>query len=233
MSWGGAYYIRACANSIGMMDEDAYFERVRLHLPPYLTAADKNELIAQIRDHVSNRQETANYFAVIPAATDPLQGDGWRGFTLIDFDSGQRQRVIGLVLSNTCDVQLSNRPGPDERIVFAPLLDLARYKQFLREAGEPEDRVDQLMVSVRRQEVNRIFYLPAVRGLVGESIVALDAIYSEPIRALDYDATNRCFSLSMFGWYMLLLKLSIHFTRMQETLNRNTAGPTAGATSAT
>ena len=203
-----------------MTVEENYFEKVRLSLPPFLAAESKAQLLEQIRDHVSDRGSPANYFSAIHGIDDPLQGDGWRPLTVIDFNTGARDLIVGLVLSNSCDLQRSNEPAADQRIVFAPLINLALYCQMLGESGENENQIREFLRLVRRQEIHRMFYLPEFVGQIGESVVPLDAVHSQPLASLEINVDSRRFALSNFGWYMLLLKLSIHFMRMQEGLNR-------------
>jgi hypothetical protein len=190
-------------------------EDFRLALPPYLSAAHKRELIAQLRRHPNN----TDYYAGL-SETEPVQGDGWRGLLLLNFDDGSRDAVLGMVLSNSCDISVDNEPDPDQRLLFAPVLDLAAYVRFLHEAGKNQEQVTNYLNEIRKQSVHRIFYLPPMHGQFDESIVPLDAVYSQPLNSIDPPATTRVFSLSMYGWYVLLVKLSIHFTRMQENVHR-------------
>ena len=128
---------------------------------------------------------------------------------------------LGLaIVSNSCDIAAANNPDPNQRVAFAPLLDLALYREFLIEAGKKPNDVDDYLAKIRRQEIYRIFYLPAMHGHFGESIVALDALHSMPLRAVSDRKLERVFTLSMYGWYVLLVKLSIHFTRMGENIDR-------------
>lgn len=200
--------------------EPEFLEQVRRSLAPYLSDESKSDLIRQLRAFAEQPARPSDYFTTIPSAPDPLQGDVWRGLVVLDFDTSERDQVVGMVLSNSCDISTANEPYPDQRLVFAPLLALDVYAQLLQEAGKTHQQVDTYLEQVRRQKVYRIFYVPAMPGVLRESIVALDAVHSEPLRALAADGVRRLFSLNNFGWYMLLLKLSIHFTRMDEKLDR-------------
>lgn len=202
------------------MDEKL-LERVRLTLPPYLGAETKKELLAQLLEYPENR----NYYGTIPGETEPVQGDAWRGFMVLDFHTAEREVVLGLVVSNSCDIAAENSPEPDQCLLFAPLLNLDQYIGFLQEAGKTQQQIDETLSDIRKQEIHRLFYLPAVPGVQGESLVRLDDMHAQPLSSIKPDAIQRVFTLNQYGWYVLLIKLSIHFTRMAEDLERKALPP--------
>ena len=197
--------------------DDELLERIPQSLPPYLAAEDKQALL----DQLSGRNPNVSYFGSID---DPehVQGDGWSGLIARDFDSGDLERMQGLVVSNSCDIAAENRPYPGQRIVFAPIMSLARYATLLAEAGIERRQIDDLLSRIRTQKVYRIFYLPGDASGAEERIVPLDMLHSQPLGSVQHAGLQRMFSLSLHGWYMLLLKLSIHFCRMQERVKRST-----------
>lgn len=67
----------------------------------------------------------------------------------------------------------------------------------------------------------QIIFLPA-NSQMEDSIVFLDKIYHVDNRFINRDTLEdqRLFSLSDYGFYMLIFKLSIHFSRIQEKVNR-------------
>lgn len=196
--------------------QDDFLDNVALALPNYLTVEDKKKLLGQLRQF----PDCTDYYGAIPGETEPVQGDGWRGLCAIDFASGARELVLGLVVSNSCDIARARDPDQDQRLLFAPVLDLDRYLNFLRESGKAHDYIVSTSHNIRCQYTDRLFYLPAMHGLFGESVVPLDAIHSQPLSSIDPNAISRVWTLSTYGWYMLLFKLSIHFTRMSEAVSR-------------
>jgi len=198
---------------------DQAFDRLGLALPPFLSAEGKRELIAQLRRYPDNFE----YFGWAPSDPEAIQGDGWSGLTLFDFETAEREKVQGLILSNSCDIAAANAPMLDQRVAFAPILELSRYQEFIVEAGKTPRQADEYVAQIRRQEIHRLFYLPSIHGLFEESIVALDNIHSIPLEEFSRSSVHRVFSLSMYGWYVLLVKLSIHFTRMAENVDRRSA----------
>jgi hypothetical protein len=197
------------------MDQDL-LEKIRNSLPPYLSAQSKRELLEQLADYTRNR----DYYGIVPGETEPLQGDAWRGLITLDFATAERDSVVGLVISNSCDITAQNQPNPDQQMLFAPVLDLERYAHFLEVAGKTAQQITDTLGDIRGQAIHRLFYLPAMHGVFGESLVALDAIHAQPLSSIDAQRIQRVFSLNTYGWYVLLIKLSIHFTRMTERLER-------------
>lgn len=186
-----------------------------LALPPYLTEADKSKLLAQLKNFPAG-----DFFGV---SFDPeaVQGDAWRGFIVLDFDTGARDSVAGLVVSNSCDIAGANNPDPDQNILFVPLLGLHSYQEVLREHGHDDDYIASQFAQIRAQKVHRIFYLPANGKVHPEMMALLDDIHPHPLSR--FQGAARIFTLSMYGWYVLLMKLSVHFTRMTDGVQRTDA----------
>lgn len=184
-------------------------------VPSYLFPADKHQLLSEIRSFPEN----TNYFTSLPLGVELLQGDAWEGFELFDFATSQRKVVKGLILSNTCDISPENPRDVVPNVVFAPLIDLSKYLHVLKVSGRSVESTDSLVGSLRRQEVTSAFYVPRW-GDLAESIVLLDQISSHPVTHF-LGTKRRCrFRLGQFAHYLLLIKLSIHFCRFQENVNR-------------
>ena len=127
----------------------------------------------------------------------------------------------GLVLSNSCDVDPINPRDLPARVVFAPLVKLSRYKRLLEESGIDAKRVEQKISSIKEQKTTNIFYLPAGRALAEDHIVRFDELQSMPLSAHAESADKeKLFTLSNTGFYMLVFKLSVHFCRLHEKVNR-------------
>ena len=87
-------------------------------------------------------------------------------------------------------------------------------------AGRTDEQIHGLLDHVRKQRISQFLYLPSGPAGFEESVVTLDDIQSVPLSSLDGLQEQRIFALNQFGWYLLLIKLSIHFTRMGERLRR-------------
>lgn len=183
-----------------------------LALPPYLTETDKSKLLAQLKGF-----PTGNFYGTV-FDSEPVQGDAWRGFAILDFETGERESVVGLVVSNSCDIARANDPDPGQNILFTPILKLDAYKQVLREQGHHDVYIENQLGLIRAQNIHRIFYLPANGTVYPEMIALLDGIRPQPLSSLM--GATRYFTLSTYGWYVLLMKLSVHFTRMTDGVER-------------
>ena len=85
-----------------------------------------------------------------------------------------------------------------------------------------EDRISNYISSLRKQQITNAFYLPKSKNL-DEAVAFFDYTNSFDINFVDRESLKekRLVSLSNYGFYILLLKLSIHFTRIQEKVQRN------------
>ncbi len=199
------------------MNPEAIIDQLRVFLPKYLSPSEQRELWEELRAFPTPR---GFYLPPDESAPDLLQGDGWKGFVAIDVSSGERKVTRGIILSNSCDIDLNNSRTLVPNLIFAPLLLLSAYSARLVSAGMETMRVESQMESIRRQEVSNIFYLPAMSYGPDESIVLLDTVHTQPVKMFVDGARTRLFRLNQVAFYAFLIKLSIHFTRVQEGVKR-------------
>jgi len=115
-----------------------------------------------------------------------------------------------------------NKRERPPNIVFAPIISLSRYRELLVSRGLPADVVSSKIGSIKRQEVTSIFYLPRGGGLFDEYIAYFDDIHTIPIAYFDcLDYEQNLFTLSQFGFYLFLFKISVHFCRFHENVTRD------------
>ena len=204
-------------------------ESLQQQIPYYLTAKDRQVLVDELK--AISKGEPADYF-LSPYRdsfkADMLQGDGWRGFQLFKFDTGERRTVQGIVMSNSCDVEPRNARDVPARVMFAPLVKFAAYEVVLRASGIDTKKVDEKLASIRGQKTTNMFFLPAGGPLVEDHVVRLDDAHSMPFAAhASAQGREKLFTLTNTGFYMLVLKLSVHFCRLHEKVNRKSAAPVA------
>lgn len=195
------------------MPLDDWIDSTRI--PAYLFPDDKVRLWDELRDFPRG----VNYFASQPLAVEFLQGDAWEGFELLDFATGNRKVVRGIILSNTCDISPENSRDVPPNVVFAPIVNLAKYLQLLSDNGKSKQSTNSFLETLKRQEITSAFYIPSAEG-VEESIVLFDQLSSHPFSHFNSTTRRILFRLGQFGHYLLLIKLSIHFCRFQEKVNR-------------
>ncbi|MGR3498800.1 MAG: hypothetical protein ACU0E9_07900 [Limimaricola soesokkakensis] len=200
-------------------------ENLQRHIQHYLTAEDRKVLVEELEAISKGGQ--AGYFLSDynnDFKNDMLQGDGWTGFQILTFEKGERRSVRGIVLSNSCDVDPSNARDLSSHVTFAPLFRLSKIRSLLLESGLAEDRVDEKIAAIRSQKTTTIFFLPAGGPLEEDYVVRLDLAHSMPVSAHQAaQGRSKIFTLSNTGFYMLVFKLSVHFCRLHENVNRKIA----------
>ena len=191
-------------------------------IPYYLTAEDQKVLLDELT--AISRGGTAEY--LLSTYRDSfkelmLQGDGWRGFQLFLFETGDRRSVRGIVLSNSCDVDPKNARDVPARVIFAPLVKLAAFEALLKASEIGAERVAAKIAAIKSQKTSNIFYLPAGGALDEDYVVRFDDAHNMPVAShAKSEDREKLFTLSNTGFYMLVLKLSVHFCRLHEKVNR-------------
>jgi hypothetical protein len=143
-------------------------EAIRDYLPYYLTEEAKVGIINELKKfHVGEMQ----YYLLSRYQQEMLQGDGWTRLHLRRFHTGEKIFINGVVLSNTCDVDPSNKRDLPVNIIFAPLIAVDAYVQRLIAAGVASQSIDAKVTAMRRQETN-VFYVPAGGGLAAPPLSA-------------------------------------------------------------
>jgi hypothetical protein len=197
---------------------------IRLYLPKYLSAESTKELlknIGEFPDHIAN----SLYTSYLDNHNTLFQGDALKALPVINLPDPKIGDAPAIVLSNTCDIEVSNqRPFPSQ-VCYAPIFHMEKYidmlktNKFFAHDSAMKQHIDRL----RKQHITQILYLPIGCGLEYEGIVFLDRLNNCQNKSITRNnlKKNRLFSLSNYGHYLLLTKLSIHFTRLQEKVDRN------------
>lgn len=185
-------------------------------LPHYLTHAQREALLADLRAFPA----THNYYMRSGRPEELLQGDGWKGFVVIRFEDGERKPVSGVIISNSCDIDVNNRRDLNRNILFAPIVSMSKLTEVIRSVKGQEADVQEKLAAIRRQEIFSMFYLPAFGESSEEAVILLDDIHSHPVEHFMGTDRQRLFRLSQTGFYLFLFKLSLHFTRMGEGVAR-------------
>lgn len=199
-------------------------ENLQSQIPFYLTAAPEQKALVEELDAISRGAKTGYYIdkRIDPFETEMLQGDSWCGLQLFSFVSGERRAIRGIILSNSCDITPENERALPPKIVFAPIIKLSAIEARLVAHGHNKDQIEGRIAAMKAQSVTSIFYLPAGGPLEEDHIALLDDLHSMPFSAhtVAKDRT-KLLTLSMAGFYMFAFKLSVHFCRLQENLDRS------------
>ncbi len=105
-----------------------------------------------------------------------LQGDGWRGFQLFLFDSGERRSVRGVVLSNSCDVDPETHAIFQHASNICTLVKLSAYGRWAvwyeagqkwepKIAGNQAQKTTNIFSRLRRAPCGRL-WAAARRGTI-------------------------------------------------------------------
>lgn len=203
---------------------DNFWENVSIYLPPYLSETSKKKLFEDIDKFNKTGFEEEIYSNSFKDATYLMQGDGISNMFYVNLPSVESKYVNAIICSNTCDMSLDNlktRKNP-ARVMYAPILSFKKYKDLIS-SKYGEDHVKSHLNDIKRQHVTQILFLPKWNDSSEDSIVFLDRMISLPLKdnLVHQSVKNRIFTLSDSGFYLFLLKLSLHFTRVQEKLDRN------------
>lgn len=195
------------------------------YLPKYLSAESYGILLDELRALPSDGTKNTVFTSALVSEKRLFQGDGIANLPFYDV---QTQCVLniptpGLILSNTCDMDSQgNSRLEDIHICFAPMWRLSKYKERLSKKYDDE-RIRNHIGTIRQQGLSHIFYLPRGGALTDEIIIPLDRICYVNNSHINRDTLKetRLFTLSDYGSYLFLLKMSIHFTRIREKVDRN------------
>jgi hypothetical protein len=202
-------------------------EEIQKYLPQYLSAPSLEALFEDLKKFPDNLDKRL-YSKNLPNSEIIYQGDGLSGMLVSNLPDMEWREMPTMVLSNTCDINPENKRYFPSRIVYAPILKLEKYSQMLVaefvETGKKQmDDINAHIAHIRRQQITQIVYLPKSGGLTEDSIVFLDRLNNCPADFFEVAQikAKKLFSLSNYGLYMFLIKLSIHFTRIQERVDRS------------
>mgnify|MGYP003385861024 CR=1 FL=1 len=192
-------------------------ESIEKQIPYYLTQEAKENLAKALArfprqiDYYINRYQN-----------EILQGDGWNSVEVINFENGKRKLVRAVLLSNSCDVDPKNKRELPVKLTFAPIIKLNRYLQLLKSAGLDEQQVEAKAAAIKEQNITTLFYLPKGANLGEDFVALLGDVHSIPYQAFDALKDNqKIFTLSQVGFYLFIFKLSVHFCRLHEEVDRS------------
>lgn len=195
-------------------------ELIKQFLPKYLSETEQKKLLQEISDFPENL-DSRFYTTILKNELSIFQGDGIENLEISNLPSLGFLNAKCLVTSNTCDVAPENKRLFESRLTYCPILDLEKYIANLIDQDIESQKIENHLRDIKAQKITQILYLPS-NGKIKESIVFLDRINNCPTNVITKKnlKTRRIFTLSNYGFYMLLLKLSISFTRIGEGVNR-------------
>ena len=200
------------------LDED-----IKKYLPQYLSDKELGLLKDELTKFTDYGTKDTIHTIALNGANYFLQGDGISDMPYLNFPDTNIHHIDAILLSNTCDMSTENQRLNDCRIMYAPIIKYEKYAAMLQKSISSA-RVDNHLADIKAQKISQILYLPKGGKMAYDGIVFFDRAISLPLTAetVKSKCTNKLFTLSNFGLYLLLLKMSVHFTRIQERINRST-----------
>lgn len=192
------------------------------YLPKYLSSESTRDLLGKLSQFPSNINDRF-YTHKLNSEKNIFQGDGLLKLPFFNWDNNNITEKPGIILSNTCDVDGKNSRLFPSSVSYAPIASLEKYEVVLRKQQIEGDKISQHLADIKAQRITQIFYLPKISKLGYEGIVFLDKLMSMPATKYDLKQieTERLFTLSNYGFYLFLFKMSVHFMRMQEKVDRD------------
>lgn len=197
-------------------------EEFKLFLPKYLSAESEEELYQNLKSYPNNIDKKL-YSSFSLDSSILYQGDGISDLLVVSLPENIIKSAPAILLSNTCDVTPQNKRYISTRLIYAPIFSFNKYKDILLQEGlYNSENLENHLRAIKGQKVTQIFYLPK-HSKIDESLVFFDRINNCPTDIVKKEEIEkrRLFSLSNTGFYVFLFKLSIHFTRVREGVDRN------------
>ncbi len=201
---------------------------LELFLPKFLSAESNKELFDSLKDFPNN-MDTRFYTNYLSSENIIYQGDGICDMLVVNLPDKTVNAVPSMILSNTCDMDLGNIRNFSSQIVYSPIFNLKKYQQALnKNSKKTKAQIDSHVEAIKNQEITQIFYLPKFADKLDDSIVFFDRVCNCKNESIPRDnlRNRRLFTLSDYGAYLFILKLSIHFTRIHDRVERKSLNMT-------
>lgn len=195
---------------------------ISIYLPKYLSPDSQSSLYENLRNFPDNIDK--RIYASGLDSSIIYQGDGIKDLLIVNFSNKEiKETKSSIIISNTCDIDSSNVRFVPSQIVYAPIINLNQYRSKLLESNINPEKVNSHIEAIIQQRISNIFFLPCLNDDFEDSIVFLDRIYNIENDYIKRNQLNqkRIFSLSNYGFYLFIFKLSVHFTRLHESVDRD------------
>ena len=196
------------------------FGQIKDYLPKYLSPGALAKLFKELEQFPENIDQRI-YSRMLSLEPKIYQGDGIADLLVVNLPDTNSRTGKCLVLSNSCDITPNNRHHFEPRLAYCPMIRFSKLQALIEGMGERESQAGMIN-DIRRQRFTTLFYLPKGVGLDEDYVALLDqclnCVLSEE-RYVEYSA-RKLFTLSDYGFFLFLFKLSIHFMRITENLER-------------
>ncbi|NEW79845.1 MAG: hypothetical protein GZ086_10570 [Gelidibacter sp.] len=197
-------------------------DEIKLYLPKFLSSESERQLFEGLKDFPKNIDERL-YTSALKESSIIFQGDGIKDMLVINLPNTSIKEAKSIVFSNTCDMAPNNIRNFPSQIVYAPIFNLQKYKQALIEkSSKSKKEISSHIKAIKEQKITQIFYLPKINDKIEDSIIFLDRVNNcsqEYLQSKELKQ-DRLFTLSDYGAYLFVFKLSIHFSRIKDNVDR-------------
>lgn len=215
---------------------ETYIKLIQQFLPPSLFTEGLTNTLKKVKDEWPQLHDPNKFYSTSMDQTVFYQGDAVQDilFPVIQpgTDEYETKYYPGVVLSNTCDVDLQNaRKRHENFVVFAAVYPLSAYLEDLESAGISADSIQSFQSDLKFQRITDLFYLPTLtlngQELMAESFIRFDHVTHLQRRDFHskwdkdfYPVGDRLCTLSDAAFYLFLFKLSVHFCRFSPEFPR-------------
>ncbi len=198
------------------------FDEIKKYLPKYLSPEATESLFQELKSFTEKPHDRL-YSGILARDDGILQGDGLLLMPISNLPDAKVDEGPVMVLSNTCDIDSENKRHTSPRITYCPIIKLSKFVAVLESKELPKNVIDQTVETIKEQRTSSVIFLPKGGFLPEDCVALLDHATNCDMKCAPIvkDSPNRLFSLSDFGWYLFLFKISLHFTRMQEAISRS------------
>ena len=119
-----------------------------------------------------------------------------------------------MIISNSCDNSSENKRKFPICVSFVVILSLEKMERTFKKNGKDEQSINSQIDAIKKQQVTNMFYLP------DDTVALLDRTMHLYYSKFSEAMINKIASLSNYGFYAFLFKLSYHFTRLREGTQR-------------
>ena len=215
--------------------KDDTLELIRTFLPKYLTPELQENLFKTVQENFPFSTDPNLIYSRIPEIDCYYQGDCIVDIPFSSFNEGHFETAYlnGIIVSNTCDISIDNKRLDMPNVQFASVFLLSEYIEILKAKEISQQRIDSFIVDLKGNRISNLFYLPEKKNgedvVLEESFVRFDLNVSLPISIFTGDAYDnsyapegdRLISFSNYGFYLFLIKLSVHYCRFREGVFRD------------
>lgn len=184
---------------------------IKQYLPQYLSDNAKMALSRSLDEFPENPKMYMSSSIFKENERKILQSDI---FECEKIFNGENAKVM--VISNSCDNSDENIRDYPVCVSFVIVLSLSKIKERLEKEIQDTQRVEDKIDAIKKQYITTMFYLPGY-----DMVAMLDRTMHLYPNEFKGKIIKKTISLNNYGFYVFLFKLSYHFTRLREGLQRD------------